>query len=91
MVDFLNIKLKNNPLTYREKLTIPSNINFGLELELDKINPDYVYKLVKEEYGSKWIVKDDRSLTKNENAEIVTPILHNSKQTWILLKKKDCT
>lgn len=87
MVNSLNIKLKNNPLIYRDILTIPQNVNFGLELELDKINPDYVYKLVKEEFGSKWLVKTDRSLTKNENAEIVTPILHNSKQTWILLKK----
>ena len=46
MIDYLNIKLKNNPLIYRDKLTIPQNVNFGLELELDKINPDYVYKLV---------------------------------------------
>jgi len=87
MFDVLEQKLKKNPLVYRDRLTVPRNIRFGLELELDKINPDYVYKLVKEEFGEKWIVTEDRSLSKGENAEIVTPVLRNEKQTWILLKK----
>ena len=68
-------------------LTIPKNIKFGLELELDRIDPDLVYKLVKKDFGEKWIIKEDRSLTKGENAEIVPPVFTNNKDTWLLLKK----
>lgn len=75
------------PFVYREKLNIPHNVNFGLELEIDKIDPDKVYKLVRREFGNSWIVKDDKSLTKGENAEIVSPVLRDTKETWIILKK----
>ena len=78
-------KLENNPLVYRDKLTIPSNINFGLELELDKIKPDEVYRLVKRQIG--WEVKTDKSLTEGENAEIVSPVLQNTKETWKFIKR----
>lgn len=81
----LDKKLENNPLIYRDKLTIPTNINFGLELELDNINYDAVYRLVKKQIG--WEVKTDKSLTEGENAEIVSPVLQNTKQNWILIKK----
>jgi len=78
-------KLENNPLIYRDNLTIPSNINFGLELELNNINYDEVYRLVKKQIG--WKVKKDKSLTEGKNAEIISPVLQNTKQTWILIKK----
>lgn len=83
----LDIKLKNIPLEYRSKLTIPSKVNFGLELELDKINYDEIYHLVRRQFGSNWHVKTDKSLTRGQNAEIVSPVLQNTKQTWVLLKK----
>lgn len=83
----LDEKLKHSPLEYRSQLTIPSKINFGLEFELDKITPDQVYHLVQEQIGSNWHIKSDDSLTIGQNAEIVSPVLHNNKQTWILLKK----
>lgn len=86
MTDII-IELDRRPFVYREVLGIPKKVNFGLELELDKIDPDMVYKLVRKEFGSSWIVKEDKSLTKGENAEIVSPVLHNTKDTWILLKK----
>ena len=75
------------PFMYREKLNIPNNVNFGLELEIDKIDPDKVYKLIKKEFSNSWIVKTDDSLTKGENAEIVSPVLNDTKETWIVLKK----
>lgn len=81
----LKIKLSNSPLIYRDKLTIPSNVNFGLELELDKVKYDEVYHLVKKQIG--WTIKEDKSLTKDENAEIISPVLQNTKQTWVLIKK----
>lgn len=83
----LDIKLRNIPLEYRSKLTIPSKVNFGLELELDKINYDEIYHLVRKQFGSNWRIKTDKSLTDGQNAEIVSPVLQNTKQTWILLKK----
>lgn len=87
MVDILDIKLQNSPLKYRDKLTIPSKVNFGLELELDKVDPSMVYKLIRKQFGTNWQVKADPSLTQEKNAEIATPVLQNNRQTWILLKK----
>lgn len=78
---------QNNSFEYRDELTIPKHVNFGLELELDKIDPDRVYKLVKSEIGNDWQVKSDVTLTEGKSAEIVSPILHNDKDTWIMLRK----
>ena len=86
-IENLYIQLKNNPLEYRSKLTIPEKTNFGLELELDQIKYDEVLKLVRTNFNQGWIVKTDKSLTKDKNAEIVSPILQNKKQTWQLLQK----
>ena len=83
----LDIKLENSRLIYRSKLTIPSHINFGLELELDKVDYDEVRELVRREVNGSFDVKVDKSLTNGQNAEIVTPVLRNNKQTWILLKR----
>lgn len=86
-IENLQVQLRNNPLQYRNKLTIPEKVNFGLELELDQINHNEVLKLVRKEFGTQWIVKQDDSLTKNHNAEIVSPVLQNKKHTWQLLQK----
>ena len=83
----LDIKLENSPLIYRSKLTIPSHINFGLELELDIVDYEEIRELVRREVNGSFVVKKDDSLTKGQNAEIVTPVLRNNKETWILLKK----
>lgn len=83
----LDIKLDNYPLIYRSKLTIPSYVNFGLEFELDKVDYDEVRELVKREVSGSFDVKIDKSLTKGQSAEIVTPVLNNRKETWVLLKK----
>ena len=86
-IDNLDIQLKNNPLEYRSILTIPNKINFGLELELEGINIGDIHKAVSTELGNNWIIKLDDSLQKGTSAEIVTPVLQNRKQTWLLLKK----
>ena len=86
-IENLNIQLRNNPSIYRSKLTIPEKVNFGLELELDQINYDEVFKLVRNQFNQGWIVKTDKSLTKGRNAEIVSPVLQNKKQTWQLLQR----
>ena len=75
-------EMDKRPFEYRTVLGIPKKVNFGLEFELDKVNPDEVYKLVRKEMGTRWLVKEDKSLTKGENAEIVSPVLTNTKDTW---------
>lgn len=85
-MDVIMAQLQNSPLEYRDKLSIPKKVNFGLELELDKVNPKEVYKLVRKQFGN-WIIKEDKGLTKGENAEIVSPVLQNNKDTWIALRK----
>lgn len=87
MIDIVNVKLQNSPFEYRDILTIPRKVNFGLELELDKINPNEVYKIVRGQFGTSWQIKDDNSLTKGQSAELVSPVLQNNRNTWILLKK----
>lgn len=86
-IDTLQLQLINNPLSYRSILTIPRKENFGLELELENVQYDEVLRLVRNQFGPSWHVKTDRSLTLSRNAEIVSPVLQNTKQTWILLKK----
>lgn len=81
------IQLINTPLSIRPKLTIPAEARFGLEIELENVDLKQVNNLVNTQFGSNWKVKDDRSLLKNQNAEIATPVLTNSLSTWEILKK----
>ena len=81
------IQLQNSSFIYRDKLSIPRKVNFGLELELDKVDNEEVSKLIKSRVGGNYNVKEDKSLTKGSNAEITTPVLQNEKDTWIALKR----
>ena len=83
----LDDQMKNLPMQYRTKLTIPKNVNFGLELELDKVDFMEVRRLVSRYIGGDWNVRVDNSLTKLNNAEINSPVLRNNKNTWELLYK----
>lgn len=83
----LDNQLINSPMQFRSKLTIPSNVGFGLELELDKVDFNEVKKAVSKQIGGDWTIKNDNSLTKFNNAEINSPVLYNNKNTWELLIK----
>lgn len=83
----LESQLINSPMEFRSKLTLPYKANFGLELELDKVDLSEVRELVGRNIGGDFSVKNDKSLTTGMNAEINTPVLHNSKATWELLKR----
>ena len=83
----LESQLINSPMEFRSKLTLPHRVNFGLELELDKVDSSEVRNLVSRNIGGDFSVKNDKSLTTGMNAEINTPVLRNSKATWELLKK----
>ena len=80
-------ELKETPFSYRPILTIPTDINFGLEIEIEDIDHDLIVKQVQEEFGTSFKVKKDVSLRKDYNAEIITPVLQNTKETWEMLKK----
>ena len=86
-INVINSSLINNPLEYRPILTIPKNINFGIELEMEKVDPRVVYHLVKNGLGGDWNVKVDDSLELLHNAEIVSPVLQNTRETWVIIKK----
>ena len=83
----LESQLINSPMDFRSKLTLPHRVNFGLELELDKVDLSEVRELVSRNIGGDFFVKNDKSLTTGMNAEINTPVLRNSKATWELLKR----
>lgn len=83
----LESQLINSPMEFRNKLTLPYKANFGLELELDKVDLLEVRELVGRNIGGDFSVKNDKSLTTGMNAEINTPVLRNSKATWELLKR----
>ena len=83
----LDNQLINSPMEFRSKLTLPHRVNFGLELELDKVDSSEVRNLVSRNIGGDFSVKNDKSLTTGMNAEINTPVLRNTKATWELLKK----
>lgn len=78
---------KDTPLVYRSKLTIPRTEKFGLEIEIENVDYKQVYTLVKKQFGVNWKVKKDKSLQEGRSAEIVTPLLKNTKETWLLLKE----
>lgn len=80
-------QLINNPLEYRRILTLPSNIRFGLELELENIDFSRVYSLVRKQIGKEWQVKTDKSLMKDKSAEIVSPVFTNNIKCWEVLNK----
>lgn len=86
-LDKMNSLLTNNPITYRPILTIPRNANFGIELELEGIDYNGLEKRVKSLMGGNWIIKKDKSLSFIDSAEIVSPVLQNQRETWLLLKK----
>lgn len=86
-ITVINSILINNPFEYRPILTIPKNINFGFELEMENVQLQKVYHLVKDNLGGDWNVKSDKSLELLNNAEIVSPVFQNTKDTWILLQK----
>ena len=83
----LESQLINSPMEFRSKLTLPHKANFGLELELDKVDLLEVRELVGRNIGGNFSIKNDKSLTTGMNAEINTPVLRNSKATWELLKR----
>ena len=79
--------LLHNPLEYRSILTLPKDVNFGIELEMEDVDMIHVYNQVKSTLGNNWNINKDDSLKPLRSAEIVSPVLQNTKDTWILIRK----
>ena len=57
--------LKNQPFEYRKSLTLPKNINFGFELEMEGVNPERVLKLIKNLEGN-WKIDSQLPVSSDE-------------------------
>jgi hypothetical protein len=86
-LDKVDLHLINNPITYRPILTIPKKVNFGIELEFENVDVNDLEKRINSSIGSNWTLKKDKSLDFLNSVELVSPVLQNQKQTWIMLKK----
>ncbi len=72
---------------YRSILTIPEYINFGLEIEMENVDYEWLYFYLKDNFYLFAEVKQDRSLNSRTGAEIITTKLQNREYTWEMLKK----
>ena len=59
-MQIINIKecLNNHLVLYRNMLTIPRNVKFGLELELEDVTYDEIDRLITRQFGNSWKVKE---------------------------------
>lgn len=87
MQENIENQLRNQPFSYRDRLTLPREVRFGLEIELENIDYNKVYTLVRKKFGTSFKIKPDRSLLYSKNAEIATPVFRNDIKTWKLLSK----
>lgn len=73
-------------LEYRNLLFIPDDITFGTELEFDNCEIKVVKKqLSKYNLKGSWQTKDEPSI--KTGGEVVSPILTNTEESWVNLKK----
>lgn len=85
--EFMN-KLRHYKISYRKLLSIPRDITFGCEIEVCSINKDEQEKLIDALVKlnmHKWYF--DKELNVPFCTEYVSPILTDSKETWINLRE----
>ena len=80
----LLVETENYFLEYRDKLNLPSNITFGVELEYEKLFKRKTDKFIKNNLPD-WKSKSDGSL--NSGGEITSPIMKDNPKYWQELKK----
>lgn len=81
----LLFNLKNYILTYRNILSLDTNITFGVEIEFENCSMLDVKHIFNEYNIDNWIVKKEPSII--SGGEINSPILRDSINTWNDLKK----
>ncbi len=85
------------PSIYQPKLNIPSNIQFGIEIEFgDVFLITLRQELDKQKVSNEWDVKRDGSITTEQilnyeweefGGEVSSPVYHDAEETWDEVKK----
>lgn len=91
-------EIKNTTLEYRDKIGLPIDFSFGVEIEYENTPKDLISALLEEEknyyeYLDEWVNKSEASVSaydSNSNligGEISSPILKDDKESWKALSK----
>ncbi|HHT38664.1 MAG TPA: hypothetical protein GXZ95_04540 [Mollicutes bacterium] len=80
----LIVQIENFYLSYREKLNLPENVSFGLELEYEGLSEKHADKYIRKHFPD-WESKTDLSLI--VGGEIISPVLHDEPNRWEELQK----
>lgn len=72
-------------LLYRDELTIPKNIDFGFEIEIENIDEEIVKDELKSFLDADFKIQKEISL-KDGGFELITPPLYNKVECWKKLK-----
>lgn len=76
--------IDNKTLEYRDKLDIPEDITFGIELEYEKI-PKEIVDLYIKKYLPTWESSTDASL--KNGGEVISQIMRDKPKYWTQIKK----
>lgn len=82
----LIVYVENFYLSYRESLGLNEETSFGYEIEFEGCSQITVDNYLDEEIQRGWRCKYDASL-RGPSGEVVSPILHDTKEDWLELKK----
>lgn len=80
----LLVETENYFLEYREKINLPSNVTFGVEIEYEGVSRVKTNKFIDKNLKD-WISKDDGSL--RSGGEVTSPIMKDQVKYWQELKK----
>ena len=80
----LLVEVENYFLEYREKINLPSNVTFGVEIEYEGVSRVKTNKFIDKNLKD-WISKDDGSL--QSGGEVTSPIMKDQVKYWRELKK----
>ncbi len=80
----LLVEVENYFLEYREKINLPSNVTFGVEIEYEGVSRVKTNKFIDKNLKD-WISKDDGSL--RSGGEVTSPIMKDRVKYWQELKK----
>ena len=80
----LLVEVENYFLEYREKINLPSNVTFGVEIEYEGVSRVKTNKFIDKNLKD-WISKDDGSL--RSGGEVTSPIMKDQVKYWRELKK----
>lgn len=80
----LLVETENLLLNYRDVLNIPNSVQFGVEIEYEKVNKKMVDRFIMNNL-SDWVSKTDASL--HSGGEVTSPIMHDCSNDWMALQE----